>query len=91
MEKRYYIVEREMRAEDRIDSICKERAFIIVSENKLEHIAGDRFITKMMEFKGENLRPKDVAKSKYVILPLSELQFDIYKEQYEYVLEKVNN
>jgi hypothetical protein len=84
---RYYAVER--REKENL-----EIAFIKVSGNKLEHIAGENLITKMMELKDEegNLEPKDIAKSKYVILPYeNEFQFEVALEQYKHSLEEVTN
>ena len=81
MEDRYYSVERRENGD-------LEVAFIKISGSKLEHIAGENMITKMMEIQGEELKSKDIAKSKYVVLLYdTEFQFDVAVEQYKYALE----
>ena len=87
MKERYYAVERREKGD-------LETAFIKVSGNKLEHVAGENMITKMMEIKDEegNLKQKDIAKSKYIILPYdTKFQFEVAVEQHRYALEGEKN
>ncbi|MDD5012711.1 MAG: hypothetical protein PHQ66_03665 [Candidatus Nanoarchaeia archaeon] len=83
MEESYHSAERK-------EGTNVEVAFFKVLGNKLEHIAGERLITKMLELKDGILKPRDIAKSKYIVLSYeTEFQFEVAVEQYKHALEGV--
>lgn len=58
----------------------KGLAFLTVSGNRIRHIAGDKSLTKTVEFREGKLIKKN-PDNKYNIISLTDIQFDIYKER----------
>lgn len=82
MRYRYYIVQAHLHPDLRESSFDHGLTFVRVSQNELEHIAGDSTIISLLEFTDCQLRISSRALCKYSIFPMGKKQFDTSKEHY---------
>jgi hypothetical protein len=82
MEKRYYILKNKI-----YDTI----SFVTLSGNKLEHVAGDGSIPKMVRIEKGDLKTKDQL-STYIAITETEdkTEFELRRDQYLDNMEKYN-